>query len=136
MTMDIQHLIEAVEKKNKVHIDQGDPVFVLATISEELLAAGRKDLKETLENVLDQATAFNIQAEASAKMRAEDIINASAEWAAGRIRHAGEVVESQVAARVEQMEQAHYRSIVAAWILAGVFGLFSIGTSALLLLLR
>jgi capsular polysaccharide biosynthesis protein len=85
-------------------MDPNDPVFVLATISELMLADAKAEFQRILTTAMDQASAANVQAEAAARAKAEAIVTKAGEWAAERIKDAGD----QAAARIQtEAQKAH-----------------------------
>jgi hypothetical protein len=110
--MDREALIGLVEKKHHFRMDPNDPVFVLATISELMLADAKAEFQWILTTAMDQASAANVQAEAAARAKAEAIVTKAGEWAADRIKEAGD----QAAARIQaEAQKAHEDTAVVTW---------------------
>lgn len=102
--MDRQALIGLVEKKHHFQVDPNDPVFVLATISELMLAAEKTEFQRIMTSTLDQVSAANVQAETAARAKAEAIVTKAREWAADRIRLAGETAAARIQADLGKAE--------------------------------
>jgi hypothetical protein len=77
-------------------------VFMLATISELMLADAKADLQRIMTAALDQASAANVQAEAAARTKAEAIVTKAGEWAAERIKEAGDLAVARLQAEAQK----------------------------------
>lgn len=102
--MDRETLIGIVEKKHHFRVDPNDPVFVLATISEVILQEAQQELRKIVAEALAQTAAANAQTEAAAREKAEAIVIKAGEWAAERIREAGEAAATQILTDAQKVQ--------------------------------
>jgi hypothetical protein len=102
--MDREALIGMVEKKHHFQMDPNDPVFVLATISELMLAEAKAEFQRVLTQALDQVSVVNAQADAAARAKAEAIVTKAGEWAAERIKEAGDQTVSRIEAQAQKAQ--------------------------------
>jgi vacuolar-type H+-ATPase subunit H len=102
--MDRETLIGIVEQKHHFRIDPNDPVFVLATISEIILHEAREELKTIIGEALARTAAANAQTEAASREKAEAIVTKAGEWAAERIREAGEAAAARVLTDAQKLQ--------------------------------
>jgi hypothetical protein len=104
--MDREALIGMVEKKHHVRMDPDDPVFVLATITELMMDEAKAELQRIMTTGMDQVSAANVQAEAAARAKAEAIVTKAGEWAAERIREAGDIAVARILSAEERLQSS------------------------------
>jgi hypothetical protein len=102
--MDRETLIGIVEKKHHFRVDPNDPVFMLATISEVILQEAREDLQKIVAEALTQTAAATMRTEAAARDKAEAIVTKAGEWAAERIREAGDTAATRILTDAQNLQ--------------------------------
>ena len=98
-------LAELVGRRHK-DLDPTDPVFIVATIVEELQKQTLAEMGELVTSLADQIAAANRMAKNAAKAKAEKIVTQATEFAAMKISEAGVTVSVRLAAETQRAQAA------------------------------
>lgn len=116
--MDAGKLRDALRKQG-IHVHESDPVLETAAICDVVLADALKSMEAIVKRSADQITAAHVQAEASARKSAGDIITRAADWLDGRFKAtAQETLAGMLAELREETAKAEIASrtaVRAAW---------------------
>lgn len=127
--------MKALESR-RTPIDPDDPVMLLAQISETVAKEAIEGVRSMLADQLDQISATHVQALEAARAAGDALVLKSAQWAAERIREAGEVASASLAADVSRELSAARarleRATWAVWFAAGIALCAAVGTLAVL----
>lgn len=117
--------LQVALRKQGIHVHESDPVLETAAICDVVLADALKSMEGIVKRSADQITAAHVQAEASARKVAGDIINNAAAWLEGRFKATAEETLTGMLAELRQetakAEAASRIAVRAAWFI-GVVG--------------
>lgn len=116
--MDTGKLRDALRKQG-IHVHESDPVLETAAICDVVLADALKSMEGIVKRSADQITAAHVQAEASARKVASDIINNAAAWLDDRFKATAQETLTGMLAELRQetakAESASRTAVRAAW---------------------
>jgi glycerol-3-phosphate dehydrogenase len=107
--MDREVLIGLVERKHQFRTDPNDPVFMLATISEVMLAEARAEIQKIVNDAMNQVSAVHVQAETAARAKADAIVTQAGAWSADQIQQAGERAATRI---LDELQKLHGEAVV------------------------
>ena len=116
MTMDIDRLADVIREKHGTALDPGDPVFLLATVADQLHKEGRQEFAKIAAELSDQVSAALVLADTTARARSERLITAAAKWSGEQIREAGAEIVRQMEVQLAQSQEAARVATMAAWV--------------------
>jgi hypothetical protein len=123
-------------KRPAVRLDLEDPIWAVKALAEDVNKETITQIQKMLTEQLDQISAANVQAENAAKARGEALISQGSEWAAKKIREAGEAAAARFNTEVEKAQADAKKDLVraaaAVWIAAGMAGAAALGAFAVL----
>ncbi len=118
--MDIDRLADIIREKHGTALDPDDPVFLLATVADELHKEGRQEFAKIAAELSGNVSAALVLADTTARARSERLITAAANWSCEQIRGAGAGIVRQMEAQLAQSQQAARVATIAAWVATGL----------------
>jgi hypothetical protein len=109
--MDPNELLSEIAKRHHVLLSHDDPALVLGTILEAHLKRANKQYENAIEEAVARITAATAQAESTARAKAEAVVTQAAEFAATRIRQAGDDAAAKVAGLLQDSPSPSQRSV-------------------------
>jgi hypothetical protein len=104
----IEKLLAAADHKQRFRLDPDDPLFIAATIVASIVGEQQlqtqAEISKLVTGLADQVAAASAMAENAARGRSEKIVTQAAEWAAGRIREAGETAAAKILEEAEKIQ--------------------------------
>ena len=125
-------MVDVIQEKHGVTLDQSDPVFLLATVAAELNKESREEFARMAAELSDQVSAALALADTTAKARSERLITEAAKWSAEQIRGAGAEVVAETQKELADANRQLGRAIAAVWIAASATACAAIGAVAVL----
>jgi hypothetical protein len=134
--MDHGKMADLIREKHGTALDPGDPVFLLATVADELHKEGRQEFARIAAELSDQVSAALVLADTTARARSERLITEAAKWSSEQIREAGVGIVRQMEAQLAHSQQAARVATIAAWVTTSAAVGCTVLISVMLLLSR